>query len=164
MPKKDLVEKYGNPHLVWGYYPLSADYNSGGCMGTCGPAEIASDFDAARGESQSKSMVQRGGNNAFHFKQHPGYTQYVVGTGCYNNNCHSYNCNGDSLCDHKGNFMSHSPRDPIDTSMMKYAAQYNQYNEHSGMESQMDGMNDAFTWLGMIAVAYFIYKFLIRRR
>lgn len=149
---KQLVEKYGNPHLVWGYYPLSADYNSGGCVGGCGPAQLASDFDAARGAASKMNMEQRGGNNAFHFRQHPGYTQHVVGTGCYNPNCHCYNCHGDCVCDHQYKFKSHSPRDPI--SGVGGAVQ--------GLMNE--GMEDAFTWLGMIALAYFAYNLFFKRK
>ena len=152
MSNKDLIEKYGNPRLVWGYYPLSADYNNGGCVGGCGESPLPTSFDAARGAASKKAMVERGGNNALHFRQTPGYTQHVVGTGCYNSNCHSPNCHGDSLCHADGSPLSLSPRDPI--------------NAVSGAVNGMmnQGMEDAFSWLGMIALVYFGYNLFIKRR
>ena len=164
MSKKDLVEKYGNPHLVWGYYPLSTEYNSGGCMGSCGSPKLPTEFDAARGEAMKDSMEQRGGNNAFHFMQHPGYTQHEVGTGCYNPNCHSPNCHGDSLCYKNGTPLSLSPRDPL-----KYSMNSNGNGNGNMTSVDMDidmnqGMEDALTWIGMIAVAYFAYNLFIKRR
>lgn len=147
MPGKKLVEKYGNPYLEWGYYPISADYNSGGCVGNCGAAQIATDADAARGAANDMAMVQRGGNNAFNFRQHPGYTQHVVGTGCYNPKCHCYNCQGDCVCDDQYNFVAHSPRDPI-----------------QAIQGFTEGVEHAFTWIGFIAIAYFAYKLLFKKR
>lgn len=150
MSGKDLVEKYGNPRLVWGYYPLSADYNSGGCVGGCGPTPPADPIAVARGEASKMTMEQRGGNNAFHFQQHPGYTQHEVGTGCYNPNCHCPNCQGDCLCSKNGDFMSFSPRDPLQLL--------------SGLVGgSNEGGNDALTWIAMIALAYFAYNMVFKR-
>lgn len=151
MSGKDLIEKYGNPRLVWGYYPLSADYNSGGCVGGCGPASPANAMAVARGAASKKNMEQRGGNNAFQFEQHPGYTQHEVGTGCYNPNCHCPNCQGNCICDKKGGLLSLNTRDPL--ALL------------SGLGGNgSNGSNDVFTWLGMIAVAYFAYNLFFKRR
>ena len=151
MSNKDLIEKYGNPRLVWGYYPLSADYNSGGCVGGCGPAPPASPINVARAEASKMAMEQRGGNNAFKFQQHPGYTQHEVGTGCYNPNCYCPNCNGDCLCSKDGKFMSFSPRDPLQI-------------VGGAIDNIFNSQNDAVTWLGMIALAYFVYNILFKRK
>ena len=110
-----LKEHYGNPVLTWGYYPLSEDYNLGGCAGgACGevgPDMLPIDLSAqARADERQNTMVQRGCNNPIEFQNIPAYTQYVVGTGCYNNECKCKDCHSDCLCDNKGNRVANSGR------------------------------------------------------
>lgn len=149
MSEDKLIENYGNPRLIWGYYPLSADYNSGGCIGGCGVPLSADPLDIARAAERKLGMEQRGGNNPFDFQEQQAYTQHEVGTGCYNTNCKCNNCHGDCLCDNNGAIIANNGLGPIVAS-----PNTNTY----------DDQNDALTWLGMIALAYFIYKLLFKRK
>ena len=150
----NVKEHYGNPRLIWGYYPLSADYNLGGCVGDmCGPGGIPVDPEAqARAHERTIGMEQRGGNNPIQFQQQPAYTQHEVGTGCYNANCHCKDCHSDCLCDKKGNLLGDSGR------AVTFAPQ-GMMNQ--GMMNQ--GMEDAFTWISYIALALVIYKLFLKR-
>ena len=140
MGKYGLVEKYGNPRLVWGYYPVSEDYNSGGCIGNCGQAQPADSIAAIKAQQRLIGMVHRGGNNPFKFQEIPAYTQYEVGTGCYNPNCMCDNCHGDCLCERGAANMTNIP------------------NIANLFE------NNTFKFIGLAVLAYFIYNLFIKRR
>lgn len=154
----NVKEHYGNPHLVWGYYPLSADYNSGGCVGDmCGPGQLPVDPAAQALAAERKStMEQRGGNNPIEFQQYPAYTQHEVGTGCYNANCNCKNCHYDCMCDKHGHLVGNSGRK---VTMNPHAALGSMF----GL-SMNQGMQDALTWIMYIALAWFVYKLLFKRR
>lgn len=149
MTENKLIEQYGNPKLVWGYYPLSAEYNSGGCTRGCGSLQPADPVSVARAQERKLGMEQRGGNNSFDFQEIPTYTQHQVGTGCYNPNCHCDNCHGDCLCDQQGSILANSGRGPIHAISKRIVS---------------TSTNDALTWIAMIALFYFIYKLFLKRR
>jgi hypothetical protein len=152
---ENVKEHYGNPRLVWGYYPLSADYNSGGCVGNmCGPDQLPIDPVAqARAHERTQTVEQRGGNNPIDFQEMPAYTQHEVGTGCYNANCHCKDCHYDCMCDDHGHLVGNSGR--------KVTINPHPFN----MIPQLPhGVEDAFTWLAYIAIAVFLYKLIFKRK
>lgn len=142
----ELIEKYGNPRLTWGYYPISADYNLGGCGEGCESSEPIDELSYVRARERKLGMEQRGGNNPMEFHKQVDYTKYEVGTGCYNPKCKCHNCHGNCFCEKQNNTNTHNS------------------NELRILQYADDGIGDAFTWIGMIALTYFIYKLFFKRK
>lgn len=93
--QNNVTENFDN--LEWGYYPISEDYNSGGCIGACEP-EYVSELDRLRVTESQCNMEQRAGNNPIFYENIPAYTQYETGIGCYNSKCKCRNCQGMCSC------------------------------------------------------------------
>jgi len=157
--RRNIKEHYGNPQLAWGYYPLSADYNSGGCVGNmCGPDMLPIDPTAqALAAERTQSMEQRGGNNPIEFQNQPAYTQHEVGTGCYNANCHCKDCHSDCMCDKHGHLIGNSGR--------AVTMNPHPYGGFMGFGMNLNkGIEHAFTWISYIALAWFVYNLFLKRR
>ena len=131
--QKKPVEHFDD--LEWGYYPISEEYNSGGCQG-CSLADIdVTPEQQLRIDIRDNNSLQRGGNNPMEFMEKPAYTQYEVGTGCYNPNCHCQDCQGDCMCNLPGGSML------------------------SSLASK-----GVWYWLFILALVWLVYKMFIKRQ